>query len=572
MRPDYPKLSPFTAARMQDESIEVQVANQWYELLAIDDVTISSLITFCKQTYSRIWFKRFGEDLVEVLSEMGYPPGGNVSLKLRDIQTNQEVLLEDTPMTEENRRSVWQAAKSQRVEIDWTAHLLPTDLENDLALFRQMLENHYAYLKRTNFDYLAELEQLQHNLQNPTRAEFTTELMKFLAHFRDGHTRLDSRLVARVLPKGYTPFTVMRVNEKYIAIDAGEKKLVDPDFPFVTSIDGVGIETWLQSAKQLGPGGSPQFTHLQSLKNLRFLNYLRQVLGLPDSTSVHLELESEDGTNRRTRALEVTHILPRYGREANTRHQIIESNIGYLKLARMDRDEAFLQGLMNAMDEFRKTNGLIIDVRGNGGGSRIALRTLFPFFMNSRDEPRVANVAAYKRSVDEPFQRPEGYLADRFLYPLNSSHWTSEERATLEQSSLHFSPEWQLPENEFSDWHYFVLSQSKNGGYYHYDSRPVVILMDTSCFSATDIFLGAFKSWHDVTLVGTASGGGSGRPRLVKLPQSEVELNLSSMVSFQANGQLYDGRGITPDIPYEARLSDVLGNTDSAVALALHNI
>jgi C-terminal processing protease CtpA/Prc len=92
-----------------------------------------------------------------------------------------------------------------------------------------------------------------------------------------------------------------------------------------------------------------------------------------------------------------------------------------------------------------------------------------------------------------------------------------------------------------------VLERDTNPKAWHY-ARPVTVLMDGGCFSATDVFLGAFKGWRGVTLIGSPSGGGSGRTRGYRLPHSGLELRLSSMASFQPNGKLYDGNGIEPDV------------------------
>ena len=103
---------------------------------------------------------------------------------------------------------------------------------------------------------------------------------------------------------------------------------------------------------------------------------------------------------------------------------------------------------------------------------------------------------------------------------------------------------------------------------YVYRERAV-ILMDGGCFSATDIFLGAFKGWPGVTLVGTPSGGGSGRVRRVTLAASGLEITLSTMASFQANGKLYDGNGIHPDVVVEPDMGDWYGKGDKQLQAAL---
>ncbi len=50
-----------------------------------------------------------------------------------------------------------------------------------------------------------------------------------------------------------------------------------------------------------------------------------------------------------------------------------------------------------------------------------------------------------------------------------------------------------------------------------------------------------------------------GRPRYAKL---------STMVSYRPNGEIYDGRGIAPDVLAQPTLRDLLGETDSVLERA----
>jgi RNA polymerase sigma factor (sigma-70 family) len=110
-RGDYPKLSPYDAIRWKDDDTpEIHVADQWYGWLAIDDVDVAKIIEFTRDRYKpREVRMRIGEDLVEVLTRMGNPPGPTVKLKVRKLDTGETIDLKDVPMTHENRQKVFKA-------------------------------------------------------------------------------------------------------------------------------------------------------------------------------------------------------------------------------------------------------------------------------------------------------------------------------------------------------------------------------------------------------------------------------------------------------------------------------
>jgi RNA polymerase sigma factor (sigma-70 family) len=101
---DYPKLAPFTDTRFRHP--EIKVNGIWYEVAAIDGLSADQITSFCRQTYGGLWEKRFSEDLVQVLSEMGHPPAATVKLELLKLDTGEGVTLDKVRMTKENRQAV----------------------------------------------------------------------------------------------------------------------------------------------------------------------------------------------------------------------------------------------------------------------------------------------------------------------------------------------------------------------------------------------------------------------------------------------------------------------------------
>jgi len=446
------------------------------------------------------------------------------------------------------------------------------EVEADLDELEWLLKHRYAYLTRSVVDYRAALDSIRCSVGTGIRrGTLAWQLQKLLALFGDGHTRV-ARPSATQLCSKFLPFLPTEAQGRLVAINAASNELLDAEHPFLLRIDEVEVEKWLQAASQTVAIGSTQYVRRASIGRLRDVESLRKELGLAPSERVRVELGSASGESRKTLNLPLADKRPTQGRRppGNTNSlpiaRVLPQNIGYLQLYPIMSDEPqFQEALVAAMGTFRNTQGLIVDVRGNGGGSRWPLRTLFPFFLAAEDFPKVLNVAAYRLG------HRSDILEDRWLYPADWKGWSRTEKEAIQRFARNFRPQWPPPRNQFSDWHYFVIGPSREPGRYHYQ-RPVVILMDSRNFSAADIFLGAFKGQRNVTLMGTPSGGGSGRYESFRLLHSNIEVRLSSMVSFQPSGALYEGQGIQPDVLIEPTITDCLGKTDSTLETAVQRI
>lgn len=110
----YLRLSPFAAVRwVDDDEPEVYVDKEWYRLVAIGDLPAEMIVDYSRVTYRDKWQKRFEEDLVELLSRMGHPPGQTVRLVVRRPTSQEWLILKDVPLTEENREAIKAAAEAR---------------------------------------------------------------------------------------------------------------------------------------------------------------------------------------------------------------------------------------------------------------------------------------------------------------------------------------------------------------------------------------------------------------------------------------------------------------------------
>ncbi len=584
---DYEKLSPFSAVQWDDWTARVEVDGVWYTLVGIDEVKADDLIGFCRKAYGRRAKKRFTEDLVQALSEMGHRPAKTVDLVVRAGKSEQVKTLKGVAMTAANRQALWRAnlrasgrdrpsglsvkridrrhASGVPAEFSWLTTRIDPDgtgpavsapeAAKDLDQLEYLLKSRHSYLKRRDVDHEKILDAIRAGLGDGiSLLDFGLQLEKAIALLGDGHARVRG---PSLRGNHFLPFLIDRAGDCYVAFEPDRSGFVLDGAPRVTRIDDVAIDRWVEAASRYAPRVAEHFVRRCALRTLRNVNLVRHELGLKFSRKVEVTFASLDGRAVKKGLFDLETRKALHGVWPRARSRLLDgAKIGYLRIPEMNSGAAVL--VREMMHSFRECSGLIVDVRGNGGGSRDAIRALFPFLTDARTAPHVANVAAYRLADDFPLD----HLEARFMHRPGAGLWTAAQRRAIERCRGAFTPEWALPAGEFSDWHYFVLDRSLDPGAFHF-AGPVAVLIDENCFSATDIFVGALKGWRNVVLVGLPTGGGSGRSMTVQLHHSRITGKLSSMASFRPDGKLYDGNGIEPDVRVDRTAADLIGRTDT---------
>lgn len=105
--PEPPKLSPFTDVRFKGEQVTVTYDDKTCQWLELDGLKVKDIIDSAKKQFEDRWQKRVSEDLVEVLWGMNHKPGNTVKLRLLDLTTQRYFVVENAPLTKENRRAVY---------------------------------------------------------------------------------------------------------------------------------------------------------------------------------------------------------------------------------------------------------------------------------------------------------------------------------------------------------------------------------------------------------------------------------------------------------------------------------
>ena len=234
-------------------------------------------------------------------------------------------------------------------------------------------------------------------------------------------------------------------------------------------------------------------------------------------------------------------------------------SFGYLRLWTFHMQDgdinAFLNEVIRLLERELPREGLILDVRGNGGGFIIAAEFLLQFLTPRRIAPEPSQFINTAATLD---------LTTRVesMRPWRDSIKLATETGAQYSTAIPLSD----PE--------IVNSM---GQIYH---GPVVLITDAFCYSACDMFAGGFKDHEIGKIIGidTATGAGganvlghgdlregwTGGP-LKPLPggaDMRVSLRRTLRVGARA-GQPVEDLGVKPDIDYEMTRDDLLhGNRD----------
>ncbi|MEM1328499.1 MAG: S41 family peptidase [Bacteroidota bacterium] len=176
------------------------------------------------------------------------------------------------------------------------------------------------------------------------------------------------------------------------------------------------------------------------------------------------------------------------------------------------------EDVIDFVEDIRDTDGLIFDIRSNGGGNEF-----------------------YGRRIAKAFHDQER------LYRTFFTKIGPERDALEEAGALYITP-----------WKRAI-----------YD-KPVIILIDERTYSASSDFVLMMKGLPNVKLMGVHSGGGHGSPVGAQMPNG-WQLVYSSSYSLDVNGVQVEN-GVSPDIKIALDTTQLANGIDNVIERAIQEL
>lgn len=412
-----------------------------------------------------------------------------------------------------------------------TDPLARDDCLADLAELARLAATEWSYADDKREHFGVDLDQLRAEAEQalsdrPTRAEFAEVLRRFVAGMKDGHAGVTMPGVATSGSRVW-PFTVADTSDGVIvdAVAEGTPDILPGQR--VLAVDRKPVEVAIEEETRRVIASTDGARRAKALRSMRQTDAasVRCILKRPTGTLLEVELATlpaESGPQPVARP------------PLETVHRRLEGDVGYLRVgsfvasdaqawaaATPDERPALIEplvaGYRQAFAELADTRALILDLRGNRGGTDLAAM-----------------------EVARPLLPPDA-IYFQLQARLDDGSWS--------QVSAHpLAPGPDVP---------------------RYD-RPLVVLIDEGTFSAADNLAACLRdNLPSARFVGRPTGGGTGAPRAIDLPRTGAEVYFCTQRVRGPSGELTEGRGVVPDVAVRWSRDDLLSGRDPDLDAAL---
>ncbi len=433
------------------------------------------------------------------------------------------------------------------------------EVQEDITFLRKTLKNQWSYYNYEikNQDELAKrlLDAFSEEQKKNLKEDFKIQILRYFGEFYDPLATIKDwkeKYKKKMLPVSFNS------TKDGIIVLTENQKLLNPEYPFLKKIEDIPLKEYLKVLNSFIPNGTKELFEVQSFKLLRYFSFVQKIMNLPDQTKVTMTLENKDKKQKKHEIFlnENKSISFNWPYKISSKIKLADGEIGYLRISEMREDSKYIKYLHDRMDRFKKSKGLIIDIRGTTDSQKRVVKEIIPYFLNP-NQYRVISLLR-RRGKDNVSNLVDNYYQSLFE-PI---------RKNISRNFLKkFKAEWDLSPIDFSPWEMFIIGGGEQRFYY---PKRVVLLQDKRNSGASEVLLSGLKGLENIFLMGERTSGSIGDLKEFELPNSKIKILISNSMYFQRNGYLYNNYGVKPDIKIKYKVSDFIGKSDSFITKAIY--
>jgi carboxyl-terminal processing protease len=354
----------------------------------------------------------------------------------------------------------------------------------------------YSYLGIKQIDWPAQKATFRPLAEAAADDEsFYKVLQEMLATLKDGHTHLAS--YPGMKPVLGTGLDLVMAEGQFVVADESQVAPAVKRGDVAVAVDGRPVADVAADLRKLTSAS----TEAQMERHLA-----QRLLWGPKGSQVNVTLRRPDG---QTYDLQLSRDFQPGPGVTFMQRQI--EGFGYIKVGQLGGD--VVAHFDKALESHRNAPGLILDLRGNGGGN------------------------------DTLAEAMSGRLIQQ------ETPWA--------KIQLRMAPFWSPK----------ISRKVAPRGEWQY-TGPVVMLIDGGVFSSADFFAGGLARSGRVKAVGSPTAGGSGNPVWLTLPGG-AKVAISRWIEYFADGTPVEGNGTHPDVEVRPTIADISAGRDPALQKAV---
>jgi carboxyl-terminal processing protease len=356
---------------------------------------------------------------------------------------------------------------------------------------------------------------LKRTLETESRKDFAFLMREFIALLNNGHSWYNDTKAFGAYPS--MGFTWLNINGFWTVTRSSVEGLLPGDV--VMKIEGKPVDDYFKELARYFTASD------ERARQARLVWTLASII--PNNYTA--EIQTKSGSVKKL-AVDRQHltITPQV---VKTESRWLEPNrIGYIKIPSFNSPE-FERDALVQLKEYIHAQAIIVDVRGNGGGSTPSRLTAA--LMN----------------------KPYRWWTEGTPVTVGLFRYYSEARPSIELNEYFRNAQltWQSEE-----------VQPDSGAF----NGAIIILADRNTGSAAEDFTVPFKDNGRGLIIGEATNGSTGQPYMYNFGDG-ISIGIGTKRAYMPNGSEFEGVGIMPDIRVPVQREDLYAGKDRALERAI---